>query len=167
MGSLLLPTPVLRPALAADAAAVARVKRAAAGKAYGGLASEAEVQAWLARRATPAFVADRIAAASRGEGLFLLAELSGQVVGSGLIRPEAGGAYLADLYCDPPQAGVGTALLTALLAHSRAQGWGRVRCFVLGGNPAAERFFTRAGFVLTGRQPNQELTGDLLELVLA
>lgn len=153
----------IREAVLADAPAIAAVKRAAALRAYGTFATDADLATWLGRRADCDFIAGRIHDQGH-DSRFVVATVDGRVVGAGLIRAEGAGGYLADVYCDPPGHGAGTAVVESLLRFAADRGWDRIRCFALADNTAAVRFFTSFGFRATGRQPNSEMSGDLLEL---
>lgn len=155
------PTLRVRPATDADVPALAAVKSAAARRGYGPFTTPTQLDGWLAGRATPGFVTGRL---TLPDSLFLVAERGETLLGGGLIRREGDGGYLADVYCDPPGTGAGTAIVTALLAHADTQAWGAVRCFCLAPNAAAVEFFTQFGFTTAGRTPNQELPGDLIEM---
>lgn len=154
----------LRIARADDAPAAAKVKAAAAVRAYGSFADTAELTAWLRHRADPEFIRRRITGPDP-TARFLVAVDGDNIVGAGLIRAEGDDGYLADVYCDPPGTGAGTAIVEALLRHAITAGWANVRCLVLAGNTDAVRFFERFGFHTVDRIPNQEMRGDLLEMV--
>ena len=156
-------TLLVRPAVPADVDAITATKRRAATRAYAPLHGMPAVTTWLQRRATPAFTHTRVTATGPTCRL-LVAERDGALVGAGLIRREGDGAYLGDLYCDPPGTGAGTALIRQLLSVADAAAWGDVRCFVISGNRAAD-FFSAHGFAERTRQDNAELPGQLIEMV--
>lgn len=161
---------VIRPALAKDSEAIAEVKRLSATAAYGHFTTDEELASWLAKRADVDFIRDRIETINEDSaGLVLVAELDGTIVGAGLVKKErlrgasADTGYLADVYVYPMSSGVGGKIVSTLLLYSASK-WSSVRCFVLGSNKTAVDFFLSQGFEETGRQANQELPGDLVEL---
>lgn len=143
----------------------AATKRAAATAAYGPHVPPAALHSWLDHRAAVSFVAARIPDPDAPEQLYLLAEAGGHTLGGGLLRREAGGAYLADVYCHPPRTGAGTALTHALLEAADERDWGQVRAFVFATNEHALAFFASFGFTEHARIPNAELPGQLVEMV--
>lgn len=160
---------LLRPARPGDAPAIAAVKAAAARRAYLPFTPEPDLRAWLARRASTGFTADRIWACAAGGAYLVATDTTGRILGAGSVREETGPngkmrGYLADVYVDPPRTGAGSALVGALLDVARERGWASVRCFILAPNQDAVHFFTTCGFTVTGRTPNAELPGDLLEM---
>lgn len=155
----------VRAACLDDAPAVAAVKRAAATRVYAPCFGATALQSWLERRATSEFVAGRISVQGPdSSSAFLVGTRGDVVVGAGLIRREPAGAYLADVYCDPPGSGAGRVIVNRLLDHARTHRWGPVRCFVIADNKDAVVFFTSLGFTAHALTPNVELPGALLEM---
>ena len=97
---------------------------------------------------------------------------AGSVVYSENGTSEPGDCALFGMWVDPGfrGAGVGRALVDAVIAHSRAEGKRRVVLHVVAGNDPASRLYERAGFVATGRTipyPHDDQVVEVeMELVL-
>jgi GNAT superfamily N-acetyltransferase len=132
---------VIRPALPADARAIAEVHVRAWRAAYSGLLPEELLEALSVEERARAWSA-RIGS---GVGVTLVAVADGAVVGFATLVDRE----IAALYVDPDRwrEGSGAALLRAALT---AAGEGGVTVWVLSGNSGALRFYERFGFAPDG-----------------
>jgi mycothiol synthase len=89
--------------------------------------------------------------------LHLLALLSGQLAGSGLMnRSDTGGAHLAPRVLPEKRGrGIGSALLTQLAAHAVERGYTRAGSHVSGDDAASQAFARTFGFEETRRDVQQ------------
>lgn len=147
------PPPVLRPATAADAVAVAAVYLASRKElvACAPLAHDDDVRAWIAGTLLPA-------------GGAWVAEIDGHVVAMlSLSHADEGVHWIDHLYVHPSQVarGIGGALLALAL-----QRCGRpLRLYTFTANTGARRFYERHGFVAIAASDgsgNEERCPDLL-----
>ncbi len=148
------PSPVLRPATSADAAAVAEVYLASRKQlvAFAPLAhDDDDVRAWIAGKVLPA-------------GGTWVAETAGRVVALlSVSRTDDGVHWIEHLYVDPPQVGRGTG--TALLALALQRCGRPLRLYTFAANTGARRFYERHGFVVIAQgdgSGNEERCPDLL-----
>ena len=138
----------LRRAVPADADAVAEVL----------VRSRAEAMPWLAVVHTPGEVrewAEHVLIPTR---MTWVAKVDGRIVGVAAVHD----GWLDQLYVLPEAQGhgVGRSLLDVAKEHSG----GRLRLWVFSRNTRAQRFYARAGFVVTGAtdgQTNEEREPDL------
>jgi mycothiol synthase len=123
-----------------------------------------DFEVWLAvRRAvlpherTPTL--DELKPAIASEDLHLLADLDGEVAGSGLAnRSDSGNAHLAPrVLPDKRGRGVGAALLARLAAHAVDHGYERAGAHVAGNDERSIRFARRFGFEAASRDIKQVL----------
>ncbi len=126
--------------------------------------TDSDYEAWLAvRRAvlpnerTPSL--QELRSFSEPGDLHVLAELDGELAGSGLVnRSDTGDAHVAPrVLPDKRGRGVGTALLERLAAHAVGQGHTRARAYVPGDDERSLAFAHRFGFEETRRDVQQVL----------
>lgn len=157
------PKLLIRPAGPADALAVAQVHVRSWRVGYRGLLPDTYLDALKpedrARRYTFGDT-DPLKPAT------LVALADGVIRGFATTMPsqDRGGAAkgeLAGLYVDPEQwgRGIGTLLLTEVLAHLAAQGCSSAELWVLAGNTRAQHFYERHGWQVDGVTRNQEIWG--------
>jgi mycothiol synthase len=134
--------------------------------------SDADLEAFLAvRRAVlpterQPTLAELKASLHPGD-LLLLAELDGEVAGSGLAnRSDTGQAHLAPrVLPDKRGRGVGSSVLLKLAEHAVQQGYARAGAHVAGDDSRSLAFATRHGFRETRRDIEQVLTLDGADVV--
>lgn len=104
-------------------------------------------------------LADSLKRAATGRGLYLVAELDGQIAGSAQILDWPHGAEIADLAVAPAfrRRGIGRALVEALLEHARARDLSEVEIGVEADNQGALALYRQLGFEL---RRSVELTRD-------
>jgi GNAT superfamily N-acetyltransferase len=129
--------------------------------------SDDDLEVWLAvRRAvlpgerTPSL--DELKAGIRPGDVNLLADLDGELAGSGLVnRSDTGGAHIAArVLPDKRGRGVGAALLTRLAGHAVERGFERAGSHVAGDDQRSIAFARRFGFAETRRDVQQVLDID-------
>ncbi|MEO0061977.1 MAG: hypothetical protein RLZZ08_537 [Pseudomonadota bacterium] len=149
-------TTSLRPAVAADATAIAQLGHDSFVAAFGHLYRAEDLNAFLASAYTPEKVSGEIAdpayihlLAVDGEsgaltGFAKLSAPSCFAEHSDAARPIA----LHQLYCDPARtgAGIGAALMDQSLAAARSHGHNAVQLSVWAENFGAQKFYARYGF---------------------
>jgi len=126
----------LRPMAAGDLAAVAELERALFGE-----------EAWSVD-----MLAAELAAAATGR-YYLVAEQAGTVAGyAGLLAPGGGQADVLTIAVNEDRwgQGVGTALMTGLLAEAGRRGCGEVYLEVRVDNERAQRLYRQLGFAQVG-----------------
>lgn len=143
----------LRPAVSADADAVAEVYLASrkAFVAFAPLAhSDAEVREWIAQVLVPA---GQVIVALRGE----------QIIGMIATSTESGFHWIDQLYLAPGFTGVGTG--SRLLEQAKAQLGSPLRLYTFQENAGARRFYERHGFqeiAFSDGAENEEKCPDIL-----
>jgi ribosomal protein S18 acetylase RimI-like enzyme len=133
-----------------DVGTVQKVARETWADAYAGIIPEETQRAFLERAYSPASLARRIES-----GVFLVAEIDGEVVGFADIssaRDEPGVLELAAIYVRPDVQGGGLGSRLLLAGLERFSGTKRVRTDVEQENLAARRFYEARGFVETSRR---------------
>ena len=130
------PQPLVRPAAAADLAAVERIERASFSDPW----------------SRQALFGELLADAMR---LPLIAELDGEVCGFLMAWRVVDQLHVLNIAIAPGlrRRGVGTALLLAAARRARADGLQEITLEVRAGNRAARRFYRRHGFAETGLRP--------------
>jgi GNAT superfamily N-acetyltransferase len=120
--------------------------------------------------APPGVYVAYLAAQADGRCTVLVAEVGGQVVGTGVLRHEPRDAAVGERLGSMPEIsnlqvapgaqghGYGTALVEAACARAAAEGHLRVGIGVGDDNPAAARLYLRLGFVETGLAYTDEYT---------
>ena len=126
--------------------------------------TDADLQAWLAvRRAVlpneRTASLDKLKGGIRPGDLHLLAELDGELAGSGLVnRSDTGNAHVAPRVLPGKRGrGVGTALLERLAAHAVEHCYARAGSHVAGDDERSIAFAERFGFEETRREVQQVL----------
>ena len=129
--------------------------------------SDDDYEVWLAvRRAvlpndrTPSL--DELKSSIKPDDVNLLADLDGELAGSGLMnRSDTGGAFVAPrVLPDKRGRGVGAALLTTLAERAVEQGFARASSHVAGADERSIAFARRFGFEETRREIKQVLKLD-------
>lgn len=138
----------IRPAVAADASAMAGAFINAWRQAYPGVVPDSVLGA-LDHDQTACWLAELIV--GRTEGETDVAERDGQVIGFvryGVVPEEAAGGHVFGLYVDPAVAGqgVGQALVRHAERRLRERGCVAVSLFVFEANERARRLYTKAGY---------------------
>ena len=133
--------------------------------------TDSDYEAWLAvRRAvlpnerTASF--DELRSGIRPGDLHVLAELDGELAGSGLVnRSDTGNAHVAPRVLPQKRGhGVGTALLQRLGAHAVERGYTRAGSHVAGDDDRSIAFAKRFGFEETRREVQQVLDVSAAEV---
>ena len=126
--------------------------------------TDSDLEAWLAvRRAVlpneRTASLDELRSSIRPGDLHVLAELDGELAGSGLAnRSDTGNAHVAPrVLPDKRGCGVGTALLEHLAAHAAGQGYDRAGSHVAGDDDRSIAFAQRFGFEELRRDVQQVL----------
>jgi mycothiol synthase len=126
--------------------------------------TDSDFEAWLAvRRVVLAHERtaslDELKRSIRAGDLHVLAELDGELVGSGLAnRADTGNAHLAPrVLPDRRGLGVGAALLRCLGEHAAEEGYERASSFVAGDDERSIAFAARFGFEEARREVQQVL----------
>ena len=122
--------------------------------------SDADLEAWIRVRRLvlpnePAATVAQMRALEAPDRLLLLAELDGELAGSGLAqRSDTGGGFVAPrVLPELLRRGVGSALLERLLEHVRSSGFDSAAAHAA--EPAAIEFAHRHGFVESDREVEQ------------
>jgi mycothiol synthase len=122
--------------------------------------SDADLEAWIRVRRLvlpnePAVTVEQMRALEAPDRLLLLAELDGELAGSGLAaRSDTGGGFVAPrVLPEHRRRGVGSALLERLLEHVRSSGFDSAVAHAV--EPAAIEFAHRHGFVESDREVEQ------------
>lgn len=149
--------PRLRPATAADAAAIAAVCTRAARHAYGHLVSEDYLDRAIAHFHGIERLRREIEPADGWFG-FTLTECAGQVAGvagTGTSAAAPGVCELFTLYVDPAwqRRGLGRALVAHSVTQAITCGARRLDVAVMPGNLPAIRFYQSCGFTTAGQRP--------------
>lgn len=140
----------IRTATPADVDAVVGVGRSTWPAAFRDMTSARYVQEGLARWWTYPAVLPAIEARQ-----VLVAERENRVVGMAMFHSEIRATLLDRLYVLPAEQsrGVGSALLSSVVGQAPVQ---PVRLTVLADNRAAQRFYSRHGFVTVARAPHPQ-----------
>jgi GNAT superfamily N-acetyltransferase len=145
--------PTLRPAVASDAAPVARLlidTRATCMSYVPPARSNDEVVAWVATRLVPS-------------GGVVVAEVQCSIAGAMHSERKEGSSWIAQMAVDPQLVGKGIGSL--LLAHAVSTMLPPIRLWTFQANVNARRFYDRRGFVaieFTDGQRNEEGCPDVL-----
>ena len=132
--------------------------------AYGGNHDQAagnDEHAWRSRLSDNAVLLARVGRVPAGSATYSV---------FGATRPSD--CFLFGMWVDPRfrRAGIGAALVMAVLAHARAAGKSRVLLHVVADNFGARRLYERAGFLATGRSvpyPHDDRLSEVeMELVV-
>lgn len=160
---------VIRPALAADAPAIAQVRVDAWRTTYRGMIPDAYLAAMKVEESAALW--DKVLSAAPNTTNTFVAEINGRVVGfaSGLMlaEPKHGlDAELSAVYLmrDAQRAGIGRQLVAAVAAAQRAHGATGLIVWVIAGNKGAREFYERLGAEKLIEQP---FTWDGMDLVEA
>jgi putative acetyltransferase len=124
----------------------------------------------FAPKATDADLADVVGQYEAGGGLFLLARLQGELLGTvGLRRFDRDTLELRRFYVHPDWRGqgIGTSLLVRALDHARAGRWRRVCLDTTDRSPAARRLFRRHGFAQIARYNDNPRAEIFMQIELA
>ncbi|MGW4194542.1 N-acetyltransferase family protein [Streptomyces sp. NPDC005004] len=152
----------VRPMLLTDCDRVSEIRVRGWQRAYRGIVSDA----YLDKLDVEADAEVRRARFGRGDGVHLVAERDGEVLGWAAYGPgregevPAGNGELYALYVDPERlgGGIGHALLTEVT--KRCGSYPRLYLWVLTGNSRARRFYERAGFRPDGTEQSFEAGGE-------
>jgi GNAT superfamily N-acetyltransferase len=132
--------------------------------------TDADLEAWLGVRRVVlpnerTASLDELKEGIRPGDLHALAELDGELAGSGLVnRSNTGNAHVAPrVLPDRRGRGVGTALLEHLAAHAVAQGYSRAASHVAGDDDRSIAFAQRFGFEELRREVQQVLEVSRIE----
>jgi mycothiol synthase len=132
--------------------------------------TDADLEAWLSVRRVVlpnerTASLDELKAGIRPGDLLALAELDGELAGSGLVnRSNTGNAHVAPrVLPDKRGRGVGTALLKHLGAHAVAQGYSRAGSHVAGDDHRSIAFAQQFGFEELRREVQQVLEVNGIE----
>lgn len=158
--------PTVREARVDDVSAVARVAERGWRAAYGDCLSRETIDEALGTWYDPSTLRGRI---EREEGLFVVGERDGEVVGYASGAPDDGRtvATLGAIYVDPDWwgMGVGGALLEAFESWCRRHGYRTIRFRVVAGNDRAASFYRSRGYEAVD-EVDAELFGEpITELV--
>jgi L-amino acid N-acyltransferase YncA len=139
----------IRPATAADAPELARIKREAGARAYGRLLGASALARWAASSASEAWFAWRI---GRAAYHVLVAEIDGKVAGyAGFrVRGSRADGHSVGLYVRESGQGIGSALHSAREQLARSLDCTAMRVACWRENLAAIGFVTKLGFARTG-----------------
>ncbi|MFO1322924.1 MAG: GNAT family N-acetyltransferase [Burkholderiales bacterium] len=158
---------VIRPALPADAAAIAQVRVDAWRTTYRGLIPDAYLAGMKVEDSAALW--QRVLTAAPNTTNTFVATIDGKVTGfaSGLMLAEPKHDLNAELSAayldrDAQRRGIGTRLVAAVAAAQRAHGANGLIAWVIAGNKAARAFYERLGAELLVEQP---FTWDGLDLV--
>lgn len=158
----------IRPAIPADALAIAQVRVDAWRTTYRGMMPAAYLAAMRVEDSRALW--DRVLTAAPNTTSMLVADVDGRVVGFAsalmLAEPKFGlDAELSAIYLDRDRqrAGLGTRLLAAVLAAQRRHGASGLLTWVIAGNRGARAFYERYGAELVVEQPFQWDGMDLVE----
>ena len=159
---------LVRPAIPADAPAIAQVRVDAWRTTYKGMMPAAYLAAMKVEDSRALW--DRVLTAAPNTTNTIVAEVDGRVVGFAvalmLPEPKFGlDAELSAIYLDRDRqrAGLGTRLFAAVLAAQRRHGATGLLTWVIAGNRGARAFYERYGAELLVEQPSQWDGMDLVE----
>lgn len=94
----------------------------------------------------------------------IVAEEDGIPIGYAIVRVDANGAFLRDLFIEPNRfrQGIGAALFEEAVRFARDRG---ARSMTLGGDPNAVGFYQRMGMRQTGSEPSIAGNGRMLPIM--
>ncbi len=157
-------SPVVRPAVVADADAIGRVHVSAWQVAYRGLMPD-ELLDGLDAAARAEMWRERL---ETGEAVPLVVEdEDGEVVGVAHVGPDRqqpmwGELWMINLAPEAWGKGLGRALLEAATEALRTQGYSEAVLWVLDGNARARRFYEAAGWQIDGTAKREDVGGTVV-----